>query len=216
MRAIEITWLGHSCFIIKGKHATLLTDPFDESIGYSLGKPRAHIVTSSHAHPGHGFTSGVGGEPRVVCGPGEYEISGVFITGIATFHDAEKGRERGRNTVYLIEMEDITLCHLGDLGHPLPAEKVAQIAGVELLLVPVGGLSTIDAATAAETVRLLQPRIVIPMHFQTEALRFQLAPVERFLSEMGVKAGAPAQPRLSITKAGLSEETQVVVMDYRG
>ena len=109
----------------------------------------------------------------------------------------------------------MTLCHLGDLGHPLSTEQVADIASVEVLLVPVGGFSTIDAATAAETVRLLQPRIVIPMHFQTEALRFHLEPVDRFLGEMGIKAGLSAQPRLSIAKAGLSEETQVVVLDYR-
>ena len=213
---MDITWLGHSCFRIKGKGATLLTDPYNESIGYSLGNPEANIVTSSHSHPGHGFTSGVGGEPKIVRGPGEYEISGVFITGIATFHDAEKGQERGRNTVYLIEMEDMKLCHLGDLGHPLSTEQVAEIGSVELLMVPVGGFSTIDAVTAAETVRLLQPGIVIPMHFQTEAVRFQLAPAERFLREMGIKAGFEAEPRLSITKAGLSEETQVVVLDYHG
>jgi L-ascorbate metabolism protein UlaG (beta-lactamase superfamily) len=213
---MDITWLGHSCFRIKGKGATLLTDPYSESIGYSLGNPEANIVTSSHPHPGHGFTSGVGGEPKIVRGPGEYEISGVFITGIATFHDAEKGQERGRNTVYLIEMEDMKLCHLGDLGHPLSTEQVAEIGSVELLMVPVGGFSTIDAVTAAETVRLLQPGIVIPMHFQTEAVRFQLAPAERFLREMGIKAGFEAEPRLSITKAGLSEETRVVVLDYHG
>ena len=213
---MDITWLGHSCFRIKGKGAILLTDPYNESIGYFLGNPEANIVTSSHPHPGHGFTSGVGGEPKIVRGPGEYEISGVYITGIATFHDAEKGQERGRNTVYLIEMEDMKLCHLGDLGHPLSTEQVAEIGSVELLMVPVGGFSTIDAVTAAETVRLLQPGIVIPMHFQTEAVRFQLAPAERFLREMGIKAGFEAEPRLSITKAGLSEETQVVVLDYHG
>ena len=212
---MEITWLGHSCFRIRGKEATLLTDPYDGSIGYSLGKPKANIVTSSHSHPGHGFTSGVGGAPRIVHGPGEYEVSGVFITGIGTFHDAEKGRERGGNTIYLIEMEDMTLCHLGDLGHPLSSEQVEETSGVEVLLVPVGGLSTIDASQAAETVRLLQPRIVIPMHFQTAALRFQLEPVDRFLREMGLKADVPAQPKLSITKAGLPDETQVVVLDYR-
>lgn len=212
---MEITWLGHSCFRIRGKEATLLTDPYDGSIGYSLGKPKANIVTSSHSHPGHGFTSGVGGAPRIVHGPGEYEVSGVFITGIGTFHDAEKGRERGGNTIYLIEMEDMTLCHLGDLGHPLSSEQVEETSGVEVLLVPVGGLSTIDASQAAETVRLLQPRIVIPMHFQTAALRFQLEPVDKFLREMGLKADVPAQPKLLITKAGLPDETQVVVLDYR-
>jgi len=213
---MDITWQGHSCFRIKGKGATLLTDPYSESIGYSLGNPEANIVISSHPHPGHGFTLGVGGEPKIVRGPGEYEISGVFITGIATFHDAEKGQERGTNTVYVIEMEDMKLCHLGDLGHPLSTEQVAEIGSVELLMVPVGGFSTIDAVTAAETVRLLQPGIVIPMHFQTEAVRFQLAPVERFLREMGINAGLGAQSRLSINRAGLSEETQVVLLDYQG
>lgn len=212
---MEIAWLGHSCFRIKGKEATLITDPYDGSIGYSLGKPKANIVTSSHPHPGHGFTSAVGGAPRIVHGPGEYEIAGVFVTGIGAFHDAEEGKNRGRNTIYLVETEDVMLCHLGDLGHPLSSEQVEEMSRVEVLLVPVGGVSTIDAATAAETVRLLQPRIVIPMHFQTDALRFQLEPVDRFLREMGIKAGLPAQPRLSITKASLPDETQVVVLDYR-
>jgi L-ascorbate metabolism protein UlaG (beta-lactamase superfamily) len=215
VRTIEITWLGHSCFRIKGKEATLITDPYDGSIGYSLGKPKANIVTSSHPHPGHGFTSGVGGAPRIVHGPGEYEIAGVFITGIGTFHDTDKGGSRGRNTIYLIEMEDVTLCHLGDLGHLLSPEQMEEMSNVEVLLVPVGGISTIDAAQAAETVRLLQPKIVIPMHFQTDALRFQLEPVGRFLREMGIKASLPAQPKLSITKAGLPDETQVVVLEYR-
>ena len=194
----------------------MLTDPYDESIGYALGEPKANIVTSSHPHPGHGFISGVGGQPRIVRGPGEYEIAGIFITGIATFHDSTKGSERGKNTVYLIEMDDMRLCHLGDLGYPLTAEQAEEIDSVDVLLVPVGGLSTIDAATAVETVRLLQPRIVIPMHFQTEVLRIQLAPVDRFLREMGIKAGLSAQPKLSINKTGLSEETQVVLLDYRG
>ena len=116
---MEITWLGHSCFRIKGKEAILITDPYDGSIGYSLGKPKANIVTSSHNHPGHSFVAGIGGEPRVVRGPGEYEIANVFITGISTFHDAEKGNKWGKNTVYLIEMDEITVCHLGDLGHAL-------------------------------------------------------------------------------------------------
>ena len=207
--------MGHSCFRIKGKEATIVTDPYDDSIGYPQRKPKANIVTSSHPHPGHSFTSGVGGEPRIVHGPGEYEISGVFITGFSTFHDADKGRKRGKNTVYLIEIEEVTLCHLGDLGHILSSEQVEEMSGVEVLLVPVGGVSTIDGAAAAETVRLLQPRIVIPMHFKTEVLRFELDPLDRFLKEMGIKAGLSAEPRLSITKASLPEETQVVVLDYR-
>jgi L-ascorbate metabolism protein UlaG (beta-lactamase superfamily) len=211
---IDITWLGHSCFSIKGKSATLITDPYDDSIGYSLGSPKANIVTSSHSHPGHGFISGVEGGPKAIQGPGEYEVSGVFITGIPTFHDAEEGKERGKNTVYLIEMEDVRLCHLGDLGHPLSTGQVEEIGEVHVLMVPVGGVSTMDAGAAAEVVRLLQPGIVIPMHYKTEALRFELGPVDRFLKEMGMKAGVEAQPKVSVTRATLPEETQVVVLDY--
>ena len=210
--AIEITWLGHSCFSIKGKGATLVTDPYEDSIGYTLGSLRANIVTSSHAHPGHGCISGVSGEPKAIYGPGEYEVSRVFITGIATFHDAEGGRERGRNTAYLIEMEDLRLCHLGDLGHTLSAAQAEEIAEVHVLMVPVGGVSTIDAVAAAEVVRQLQPGIVIPMHYKTESLSFELEPVERFLKEMGVKTGVEPQQKLSVTRASLPEETQVVVM----
>ena len=214
MRPIEITWLGHSCFRLKGKEVTLITDPYDASIGYALGKPKANIVTSSHPHPGHGFVAGVGGGPKIVRGPGEYEIASVFITGIATFHDAEKGKRRGKNTVYLIEMDELTLCHLGDLGHSLSSEQVEELSGVEVLMVPVGGLSTIDAATAAEIVRQLQPRVVIPMHFKTDAVAFKLEPVATFFKEMGLKGSSP-QPRLVLTRSTLPDEAQVVVLDYR-
>ena len=214
MVIIDIKWLGHSCFSIKGKKATLITDPYEEGIGYSLGAPRADIVTSSHAHPGHGFTSGVAGARKIVHGPGEYEISGVLITGISTFHDAEQGAERGKNTVYLIEMDEVVLCHLGDLGHPLSTAQVEEIGGIDVLMVPVGGVSTIDAAAAAETVRQLEPKIVIPMHFKTEALRFELEPVDRFLKEMGVKADISPQPKLTVTHSALPEETQLVLLSY--
>lgn len=210
---MEITWLGHSCFRLKGKEAILITDPYDGTIGYSLGKPKANIVTSSHPHPGHSFVAGVGGEPRVVRGPGEYEIASVFIQGISTFHDNERGKQRGKNTVYLIEMDEVIICHLGDLGHVLSSEQVEEMSGVEVLLVPVGGLSTIAASAAAELVRLLQPRIVIPMHFKTEVVPFKLEPVENFLKEIGLKQVSP-QLRLVVTKTSLPGEMQVVVLDY--
>jgi len=211
---MEITWLGHSCFRLKGKEATLITDPYDASIGYSLGKPKANIVTSSHSHPGHSFVDGVGSESRVVRGPGEYEIAGVFIHGISTFHDNERGKRRGKNTIYLIEIDEVIVCHLGDLGHVLSSEQVGEMSNVEVLLVPVGGLSTIDAPAAAEVVRLLEPRIVIPMHFKTDAVSFELEPVGNFLKEIGAKSAGP-QPKLVITKASLPAEMQVVVLDYR-
>jgi len=210
---MDISWLGHSCFRIKGKQATVITDPYSPTLGYSLGKPAARIVTVSHQHPGHSYIQGVGGEPKPVTGPGEYEISGVLIIGIATFHDAEGGKKRGKNTVYLMEVDEVTICHLGDLGHVLTAEQVEEIDNVDVLLLPVGGVSTINAPMAAEVVRQLEPKVVIPMHYKTKALKWELEPVDRFLKEIGVKQ-VSAQPKLSFTKPSLPDNTQVFLLDY--
>lgn len=210
---MEISWLGHSCFKIKGKEITLVTDPFTESLGYSLGKLSASIVTVSHSHPGHCGTSGVSGNPKTIHRPGEYEVSHILINGISTFHDASQGKDRGKNIAYLIEMEDITLCHLGDLGHKLSPQQVEKLSHAEILLLPVGGVSTIDAREAAEIVRQLSPRVVIPMHYKTDVVTW-LNPVDAFVSEMGTTEVTP-QPKLSITKANLPTDTMVIVLDYR-
>ena len=211
---MEISWLGHSCFRIKGKEAVILTDPYDSTIGYALGKPKADIVTVSHNHPGHSCVAGVSGARKAINGPGEYEIADVLITGIRTFHDREGGEKRGRNTVYLIEIDEVSICHLGDLGHVPTPEQVEEMSGVGVLLVPVGGLSTIDAAEAAETVRLLDPKLVIPMHFKTEVVKIELKPVGDFLKEMGLKE-VVAQPKVTVSRSSLPQDTQVVVLDYR-
>jgi L-ascorbate metabolism protein UlaG (beta-lactamase superfamily) len=213
-RAMDITWLGHSCFKLKGSHVTVITDPYSPEIGYSLGKNTARIVTVSHQHPGHSYAQGIGGEPKVVERPGEYEIGGVLIIGIATFHDREKGEKRGKNTVYLLEIDEITICHLGDLGHVLNGEQVEEIDDVDVLLLPVGGLSTINAATAAEVVRLIEPKVVIPMHYQTPALKkMELDPVGKFLKEIGAKQVEPL-PKLTVSKSSLPLTTQVVLLNY--
>lgn len=212
---MEVTWLGHSCFRLKGKEATVITDPFDQASGYSLGKPTAHIVTLSHSHPHHSFVAGIGGEPRVIRSPGEYEIANVLITGIPTFHDANLGKSWGKNTVYIIEIDEVVVCHLGDLGHVPSSEQVEEMADVDILLVPVGGVSTIDAVKAAETVSLVAPKIVIPMHFKTEAARMQLESLDSFLKEMGDTEVAP-KPKLTVSRSSLPEETEVVVLSYRG
>jgi len=210
---MEITWLGHSCFRIKGSHATVITDPYPPTLGYSLGKPAAHIVTVSHQHENHAYVQGVGGEPRLITGPGEYEIKDVLIIGVATFHDAEKGVERGKNTVYLIEIDEVSVCHLGDLGHVLTAEQVEEIDNVDVLLLPVGGMTTINAPVAAEVVRQLEPKVVIPMHYKTEAMSWELEPVDKFLKEVGVKQ-PESQPKLSLTRASLPVSTQVLLLDH--
>jgi L-ascorbate metabolism protein UlaG (beta-lactamase superfamily) len=210
---MEINWLGHSCFRLKGKQATVITDPFSPDIGYSLGKLTAQITTISHKHPGHSYAQGVGGSPKLVSGPGEYEISNVLIIGVATFHDKDGGKERGKNTVYLIEIDDISICHLGDLGHSLTDEQIEELGNVDVLLVPVGGVSTINATKAAEVVRQLEPKIVIPMHYKTRLLKRELEPVENFLKEIGTHDITP-QSKLSLTKASLPLVTQVVLLEY--
>ncbi len=212
--AMEITWLGHSCFRLKGKQVTVITDPFSPATGYSLGKASAQIVTISHSHPGHAYIEGISGEPKMIKGPGEYEIADVITLGISTYHDAERGALRGRNTAYLIDVDDVMVCHLGDLGHVLSSEQISKLETVDVLLVPVGGGSTIDATQAAEIVRRLEPKIVIPMHYKTEALKRELATEERFLKEMGVKDIVP-QPKLNVNKASLPLTLQVSLLSYK-
>ena len=210
---MEITWLGHSCFKIKGKEVTLITDPYDESIGYPWVKPTANIVTLSHHHPGHSYSAGVEGNPKVLNRPGEYEISDVFIIGFPNFHDSDQGKTLGRNIVFLIEMEDISLCHLGDLGHLPSPRQLEELSDVAVLFVPVGGVSTTDAKMAAEIVRFLNPKVVIPMHYETEIVTW-LEPLSKFIKEMGLREVTP-QPKLSITRSNLPLETKVMVLDYR-
>ena len=208
---MDISWLGHSCFRIKGSHATVITDPYPPPLGYSLGKHTAHIVTVSHQHPGHSYTQAIDGDPKLVTRPGEYEISGVLIIGIATYHDGEGGKKSGKNTVFLMEVDEISICHLGDLGHALTTGQVEKLDNVDVLLIPVGGVSTINAPVAAEVVRQLEPKVVVPMHYKTPALNRELEPVERFLKEMGVKEVDP-QPKLSFIKQNLPLSTHVFLL----
>ena len=210
---MEIIWLGHSCFRIRGKEATIVTDPFDKTLGYPVKKLTANIVTVSHPHPQHSFLEDVAGSPRVISRPGEYEIANVFINGIATFHDADRGEHRGKNTVYLVQIEEVSICHLGDLGHVPTAEQIEQMSDTDILMVPVGGGATIGAAAAVEIISLLQPKLVIPMHFKTEVVKIDLEPLEHFLKEMGLKE-VVSQPKLNVSKSSLPAETNVVVLDY--
>ena len=208
---MEITWLGHSCFKIKGKSGTIITDPFDSNSGYKLGKTTADIVTVSHDHPGHNYADGIGGNPKVIIGPGEYDIAGIFIYGVRTYHDTEKGTQKGKNTSYLIEIDDLRICHLGDLGHVLSPQQVEELGKVEVVLAPVGGVTTIDAKIALEVARLLRPGLVIPMHYYTEATpRFE--PVDNFLKEMGSRDMIP-QPKLVVTRSNLPAEMQVSLLE---
>jgi L-ascorbate metabolism protein UlaG (beta-lactamase superfamily) len=208
---VDITWLGHSCFRIRGNQAVIITDPFPPNIGYSLGKQTVDIVTVSHTHPNHSYNEGIIGEHRLVKGPGEYEIAGVLMLGLSTFHDNVKGQSKGKNTVYLFEVDGVMICHLGDIGHVLNDDQIEEMGNVDILMVPVGGVSTISASMAAETVRKVEPKIVIPMHYKTPKTNRELDPVDNFLKEMGQSTIEP-RPKLNVSKSNLPLIMQVVVL----
>ncbi len=211
---MEITWLGHSCFRLRSREGVVLTDPCPPSSGYSIGKPTADVVLISHDHPNHSHRKAVAGTPIFIDAPGEYEVAGIFVAGVSTYHDARKGERRGKNTAYVIEMDEIRLCHLGDLGHVPTPEQAEEMSGVDVLLVPVGGQNTIDASAAADVVSLLEPRVVIPMHYKTDKETASLDPLQKFLKEMGVTAAEPL-PKATLTGTNLPMETQVMVLDYK-
>lgn len=208
---MDITWLGLSCFRIRGSQAIIITDPFPPGLGYTLGKQTADIVTVSHQHPSHSYVQGINGEHRLLRGPGEYEISGVLILGIAAYHDAVKGQSRGKNTVYLMEIDGVAVCHLGDIGHVLSDEQVEEMGNVDILMLPVGGVSTINAAMAAEIIRKLEPKAVLPMHYKTPKTDRELEPVENFLKEMGL-GQVESRPKFSVSKSNLPISTQVILL----
>jgi L-ascorbate metabolism protein UlaG (beta-lactamase superfamily) len=212
-RFMEITWYGHACFRLYQRGASAVTDPYEGSIGYEQPRLRADIITVSHDHPGHRNARGVRNRKLVITGPGEYEVKGVFITGIATFHDSKKGQSRGANTLYLFDFDGLKVCHLGDLGHIPSQAQVEALNDVDVLLIPVGGVSTIKAAQAAEVVSLLEPKIVIPMHYKLPSLAFKLDPVTKFLRAMGVDDVSP-QEKLSVTSSNLPQETQVILLQH--
>lgn len=208
----EIKWLGHACFRIRAREATILTDPVPRSLGYRVEKQRADIVTLSHDHPGHNALEIINGEYKVVHGPGEYEMNEVFITGIRTYHDDKQGEERGRNTVYLIEVENLTICHLGDLGHRLTEEQVEALTSVDILIVPVGGGTVLNAEQAAELVGQVEPKMVIPMQFQTQYGDKDRESVDRFLKELAVPEVSPVD-KITVRPSDLRDSTEVVVLE---
>jgi len=211
---VEVTWRGHASFLLRSGPTALLMDPFGPGLGLDPGRPRATLVTVSHPHPHHGYLEGVEGSPKVLQGPGEYEVGGVFLQGLATPLRPEAG-EGGRNTVFVAELEGLTFCHLGDLGAPLTPRQAEALGRVDVLMVPAGGRCTLTPAEAREVVRLLEPRLVLPMHYALPGLRVDLEPVEAFLKGMGVE-GVETRPRLVLSRSGLpASGVQVVLLEAR-
>jgi L-ascorbate metabolism protein UlaG (beta-lactamase superfamily) len=222
---VELTWLGHACFRIRGRDVTILTDPYEGADwGYPPLATNADVVTVSNPHPHHAGLSGVTGvsrQPRVLRGPGEYELGGALIWGVRTTHRSN-GNEAGpagvlKNTVFIIQLEELTVCHLGDLAtSPLSTEELTRIKDSDVLLVPVGGYCTINAAQAAEVVAQVEPKLIVPMHYATDETRgyVPLEEIEKFCREFGANEAVP-RARLSVTASSLPSEPTVVIMEAR-
>lgn len=217
---MDIIYYGHSCFKIKGSQGSVITDPFDAYVGFSLPAVSADLVTVSHAHPDHNAVSKISGsarreKPFVVEQAGEYEVGGISVFGVKTYHDANQGVERGQNIVFTIMIDDIRVCHLGDLGHELTPELISEIGSVDVLLCPVGGVFTMDPKLAVKTIHTLEPSIVVPMHYKTaghEPTVFaDLATLEDFLKEYGSEV--KPEPKLKVEASALPEETELVVLE---
>ena len=214
---MEITWFGHSCFrLTERNYATVVTDPFDhKAVGYEALKLKAEIVTISHDAPGHNNSDAVKGTTHVITGAGEFEIGEVFITAVQTgVTGSKKNKDRVRNTLYVFDYDGITVAHLGDMQEIPPQSEVEALGTVNVLLLPVGGGGALNAAKAAEVVSLLEPNLVIPMHYSTSDAKLNLDSLNKFLKEMGL-GKVESQPSLKVTRSGLPDETKVVVLDYQ-
>ncbi len=222
---MEITWYGHSCFrLTERNYATVVTDPYDnKTIGYDSLKLRSDIVTVSHDAPGHNNTDAVKGTSHVIDGAGEFEIGGVFITGVSTdgsgsgkkkSKSKENGAASSRNTIYVFDYDGITVAHLGDLRDLPTQSEIEALGTINVALVPVGGGGALNAAKAAEIISLIEPNLVIPMHYATSDSKLSLDSLNKFIKEMGLSK-AETQPSLKVTRSGLPDETRVVVLDYQ-
>lgn len=202
---MEITWLGRNCFRLRGREGVVITDPCPPNSGYKLGKPAANVVTlSSKDEPGYSSLESVGGEPVVLDAPGEYEIGGILVEGVAT--KREDGR---RNVVFVYELDGIRVGHLGLLSTPLSTEILEELK-VEVLLIPVGGLNAFGGRAAQDAMTAIDPNIAIPMNYKTDQEKLELEPLDRFIKETGAKP--EPQPRLQVTKSGLPSDLTVMVL----
>ena len=213
---MKIRWFGQACFLLTSSAGTrVLMDPFGRGMGYEVPKVGAEIVAISHHHFDHDYTGAVVGEFTVMDRPGSFEKAGIELLGIPTFHDKVQDKKRGPNVVYRVTIDGIAVCHCGDLGHALSPEQVEALGKVDVLLVPVGGRSALDASEAAELRRALSPAITIPMHYRTKAMGLVgllFSPVDRFLAAVG--EGARRAKELELDRAALADDTGIVVMDY--
>lgn len=213
---MEITYYSHSCFKIKGKEGSVVIDPYDSKLaGYKLPKLDADMVLCSHDHYDHNFIEGVTGYKFAATTPGEYETKDIYVEGIPTFHDEVGGTKRGRNIMFQIQMEDFTVLHMGDIGHELSKETLERLVEVDVLLIPVGGVYTIDAVTASKVISSIEPGIVVPMHYRKKDTKGDLEKLDlldKFLDEMGVDKVNEVEKLKINSRQDIPEETEVIVI----
>jgi len=211
---MKIKWFGHSSFLIESERGIkIITDPFDETLGYKLPRIKVNIVTVSHEHFDHNYVRGVKGRPVVFKGPVNRESHKMEFRGISSYHDSVYGSLRGQNTIFVIKADGLKMCHLGDLGHLLNSDNLSEIGAVDVLFIPVGGFYTINSSQATQIIEDIKPKIAIPMHYKTEAIKFSIDPIEVFLSDKN-NVQRLESSEFEITEDTLPKNTQVYVLQY--
>lgn len=211
---MKIKWLGHSCFLITSSTGVrILTDPFDETVGYKVPEAEVDIVTTSHDHFDHNYVKAVKGEYVHINTSGRHNVKGIDILGVDTFHDEAGGSKRGGNVVFTYLVDGMKICHLGDLGHILTEEQLNQIGRVDVLLLPVGGTFTIDYREASELADKMNPRLIIPMHFKTPVMKFDIDGVDKFVAGKD-SVESIDENELEITPESFNTLARIVVLNY--
>lgn len=212
---MEITWLGHSSFLIENSRGKkILTDPFDKTVGYEIYKGVPDLVTISHHHFDHDYVKEIPEKVPKIDKPGYFEMDGIKVTGIKSYHDKQSGKKRGENVIFVIETDDLRICHLGDLGYVLSPSEIKSLGKIDILMIPVGGNFTIDAEEASFLAKSIQSHIVLPMHYKTSDIDFQIDGVDNFLHFMG-NAEKINDVKLTVTKEDLKEINSVKILNYK-
>lgn len=217
---MDITYLGHSCFKLKSKQGTVVTDPYGSDVGFSMPSASADIITVSHGHYDHNAVKNVSGtvrreKPFIIDAPGEYEVGGISVFGFTTYHDAVAGAEKGSNIVYIIEVDGVRIAHLGDLGHQLSETLIEDLGSIDVLLCPVSGaFGILNAKGAVDVIRALEPSYVIPMHYMTDKHDSKafigMESLQEFFKEYGVTK-EPVES-LTVNLSAMPESTELVVL----
>lgn len=213
---VEVSWYGQTCFLLSGHNSiSIVTDPYPPDVGLLLPRLQADIVTVSHHQASCDNLAAVQGPFKLLDGPGEYEVSGVFITGVSTFADGKRGRVHGLNTVFAFDFDGTTICHLGRLGHVPTQSQVKNLGSVDVLLVPVGGGGSLTSTQASEVIGLFEPDVVVPMRYSVPGLQENLDGVDHFLKEMGME-DVDGLEKLKVGQSAVPEQTKIIQLEPAG